>query len=313
MKHPQKPKQEVKQSPAQHSFQSMDGLLGLEEGEQCEEVALSQIVPFERHPFQVKQDDKMKETIESIAEHGVLTPILLRPKGKRQFEVVSGHRRVEACRSLGIETIPALIREMDDDLAVIVMVDSNIQREELLPSERAFAYQMKYEAMKQQGTRSDLNKKSKLDSFQQMGKDSGESGRQIQRYIRLTYLNPDLLASVDGKKLPFLTAVELSYLSLKEQGILWSVMEELQLKPSLEQSILLKELSQTGELNEETASLILAQMKMKETSFSMKKDIASYFPKGTSQKEMEEQILYLLEKWAKKRKKEEEKRRKKES
>lgn len=268
------------------------------------EIALSTLVEFEGHPFKVINDDKMTEMMESIQEYGVLTPIIVRQK-EDKYEIISGHRRKYACEQLGIAKIPAIIKKLDDDEAAILMVDSNIQREEILPSEKAFAYKIKFEALKHQGKRVDLTSdqvgpKSPGElSIEILADESGESKSQIKRYIRLTYLISELLNMVDNKKLSFNTAVELSFLKEEEQNILYNIISGYNQVPSLKQSTTIKELSREGKFDEEVIETLLTE-KTNDTKFNIsKKIIKKYFPKDYTPKQMEEVIYKLLEDWAK--------------
>lgn len=289
-------------SPAKHhTLKNVDTLLGLDEvGESLEDIPLIQLLPFENHPFLVLDDEKMEETRESIAKFGVLVPIIVRPKGRRHYEIVSGHRRVHACQLLGLDNIPAVIRDLDDETATIVMVDSNIQRDSLRYSEKAFAYRMKLEALKQQGQRNDLTSRpvgEKWDSSAQLAQESGDSSRQIQRFIRLTYLISGFLHQVDLKQLPFQTGVELSYLTEIEQEIVFVVMAGTHVRPSLDQAVLLRGHSKAGTLTEDVVRDLLVKKPVVK-GLTIKKDVSRYFPKGTNAKDMEDKIIELLEQWS---------------
>ncbi|MFI3254504.1 MAG: ParB/RepB/Spo0J family partition protein [Eubacteriales bacterium] len=270
------------------------------EGEQVVDLALTSLEPFKNHPFKVLEDSKMDELVESIKNFGVATPIIVREKGRGDYEIIAGHRRTKACEILNLEKIPAFIRDLDDEEAVLYMVDTNIQREEILPSEKGFAYKMKLEAIKRQGERSDLtcaqlgHKSEKTKSVQKVAESSGESRNQVQRYIRLTYLTPLLLDLVDEKKLPFNVAVELSYLTTTEQEF---VLKE-SVIPSLEQATKLKKYSKEGKLTETLIESILSEQKEKEKRTSLKVDTKKYFPKNTTKAQMEEVITELLENWS---------------
>lgn len=306
----------------QHKLKSLDSLLGLDEkGETVEEIPLSQLETFANHPFQVLEDEKMSETVESIRQHGVLVPITVRAKGRRTYEIISGHRRVHACGILNLETIPAVIRELSDEDAIVIMVDSNIQRESLLFSEKAFAYKMKYQALKQQGKRTDLSQGEDLQtedtsgqvdqksedvtsgqvdqklSLHRLSESVGESMKQIQRLMRLTELHPELLALVDQKILPFMVGVECSYLSQEEQEILLEVIKETSKKPSLVQMQGLRALSQAGCLTKEPILSLFVKDMTKPKPLTIKADLSEYFPEGTSQKDMEQVIVELLTQW----------------
>lgn len=282
---------------------SLDTLFG-NENNGIIEIALSTLVEFEGHPFKVVNNEKMTDMIESIKEYGVLTPIIVRQK-EDKYEIISGHRRKFACEQLGITKIPAIIKELDDDEAAILMVDSNIQREEILPSEKAFAYKIKFDALKRQGKRTDLTSaqvgpklKGEL-SIEILADEMGESRNQIKRYIRLTYLITELLDMVDNKKLPFNTAVELSFLREEEQKDLYDIISGYNQIPSLKQSMAIKELSKEGNFDKEVIETLLTE-KTNDTKFNIsKKIIKKYFPKGYTPKQMEEVIYKLLEDWAK--------------
>lgn len=300
-----------KNNPAlQHKLKSLDSLLGLDEkGETVEEIPLSQLETFANHPFQVLEDATMGETVESIRQHGVLVPITVRAKGRRSYEIISGHRRVHACGILNMETIPAVIRELSDEDAIVIMVDSNIQRESLLFSEKAFAYKMKYQALKQQGKRTDLSQGDDLQtdatsgqvdqklSLHRLSESVGESMKQIQRFIRLTELHPELLALVDQKILPFMVGVECSYLTPEEQALLLEVIKETSQKPSLVQMQGLRALSKAGCLTKEPILSLFLKDTTKSKPLTIKADVSQFFPEGTSQKDMEQVIVELLTQW----------------
>ena len=279
--------------------------------EKVMDLSVSDLHPFKNHPFKVLDDDKMRDTVQSIREHGVLVPVLVRPHPDGGYEIVSGHRRHRACLLAGIETIPAIVREMDDDAAILVMVDSNIQRENILPSERAFAYKMKLDALKRQGARTDLTsgqvvQKSRL-SAEIVAEGTGESYKQIQRYIRLTYLIPKLLNMVDEKKIAFNPAVELSYLKQEEQAQLLDAMESEQATPSLSQAQRLKRFSQEDKLSPAVMSAILSEEKkveQEQVSFSAEA-LRKYFPKSYTPQQMETVIFRLLDTWQRKRQQQE--------
>ena len=271
--------------------------------EKVMEIPLSELFSFKDHPFRVKDDDKMQETAESIKEYGVLVPALARPRVDGGYELIAGHRRKRGCELAGLDTMPVIVRDMDDDAAVIVMVDSNIQRESLLPSERAFAYKMKLEAIKHQGARSDITSRQlvgKLEAADIVGRDAGESGRQVQRYIRLTNLIPEILEMVDNKKIALNPAVELSYLKPAEQTMLLDAMDCEQTTPSLSQAQRLKRFSQEGKLTEESMLAIMSEEKKSDIDrISLPRDtIKKYFPKDYTPKQMEDQIIDLLKKWS---------------
>ena len=252
--------------------------------------------PFEKHPYQVREDAAMDELTESIRVHGVLSPLLARPKGEC-YELVSGHRRRLAAQKLGLPTVPVLVREMTDDEAVILMVDSNLQRENLLPSEKAFAYRMKLEAMKHQGKATSRQVVGKLESADEVGQVNGESGRTIQRYIRLTNLVPPLLQMVDDGRIAFSPAVELSYLTRDEQAELWDLIGREDATPSLSQALRMKQLSREAKLTPEVLYAILTEEKpnQKEQVRIKTESLRKYFPRNYSAQQMEREIIKLLE------------------
>ena len=274
--------------------------------EQIMEIPLSQLHPFKYHPFKVRDDEDMEKTVESIKEFGVLTPAICRPDKKGGYEILSGHRRHHASEIAGLETLPCIVRDLDDDAATILMVDSNLQREEILPSERAFAFKMKLDAMKRQGERRDLTSRqvgTKLRSDEELGEQVGESARTIQRYIRLTNLIPELLDMVDEKTLGFNTGVTLSFLDDSQQKDLLSAMDYAQAVPSLEQAQRIKRLAQTNEITQEGMNIILSEEKKQDLDrVTLKHDtLKKYFPKSYTPKQMEDTIIKLLDQWQKKR------------
>ncbi len=264
--------------------------------EYIQQLPPDKLVPFQNHPYQVREDAAMDELMESIRTHGVLSPLLARPKGE-SYELVSGHRRRLAAQKLGLKTVPVLVREMTDDEAVILMVDSNLQRENLLPSEKAFAYKMKLEAIKHQGKATSRQVVGKLESADEVGQGNGESGRTIQRYIRLTNLVPPLLQMVDDGRIAFSPAVELSYLARDEQAELWDLIGREDATPSLSQAIRLKKLSREGGLTAEKLYAILTEEKpnQKEQVRIKTESLRKYFPRNYSVQQMEREILKLLE------------------
>ena len=264
--------------------------------EYIQQLPPDKLVPFQNHPYQVREDAAMDELMESIRTHGVLSPLLARPKGE-SYELVSGHRRRLAAQKLGLKTVPVLVREMTDDEAVILMVDSNLQRENLLPSEKAFAYKMKLEAIKHQGKTTSRQVVGKLESADEVGQGNGESGRTIQRYIRLTNLVPPLLQMVDDGRIAFSPAVELSYLARDEQAELWDLIGREDATPSLSQAIRLKKLSREGGLTAEKLYAILTEEKpnQKEQVRIKTESLRKYFPRNYSVQQMEREILKLLE------------------
>ena len=268
----------------------------------AEFLPIDKLRPFENHPFRVKDDAEMDQLVFSVLTQGLLTPIVVRATDTEEYEVISGHRRLRACQKAGIETVPALIYSMDRDAAIIALVDSNLHREHLLPSEKAFAYKMKMEAMSHQGQRSDLTSSqvaTKLDSASSIGKSQGESRDQVFRYIRLTYLIPEILQMVDEKKIALTPAVELSYLTESQQRDLLETMESEDCTPSLSQSQQLKKLSQSGVLSMDRILELLQQPKANQEEklrFDLK-DIRRYFPKNYTTERIQKTILQLLEKF----------------
>lgn len=290
------------------SLTSYDDIFTSEEGrteakrEKIEEIPLSQLFPFKNHPFKVLDDDRMLEITESIREYGVLVPCIARSRPEGGYELISGHRRRRACELAGLETMPVIVREIDDDRAIIDMVDSNLQRENILPSERAFAFKMKLEALRHQGMRTDLTSRQvggKLESVDEVGKATGDSPRQVLRFIRLTYLIPPMLDLVDERKIAFNPAVELSFLKPEEQKIVMASMENAVTSPSLSQAQRIKKLSQEGELTEAAVDKIFAEIKKPplDVSFLRNPKIRKYFPKSYSDERVAETILKLVEMW----------------
>ena len=270
--------------------------------ERVKEIPLYELHPFRDHPFKIQNNEEMKHLIESVKQFGTITPALARPLPEGGYELISGHRRLAACQVLGIETMPVIIREMTDDEAVIAMVDANLQRETILPSEKAFAYKMKLDAIKHQGKAS-VQVAEKLLSVEKVADDAGESKDQVRRYIRLTHLIPELLSMVDENKIAFNPAVELSYLSRSEQFILLDAIKQNDCTPSHAQSIRLKKLSQEGTLNRDTIFEILAEQKpnQQEQYKFKREDIRKYFPKSYTDKQVYDTVLKLLEQWQRKR------------
>ena len=294
------------------SLSSYDEIFSTEETrsqdnlEKIQNLPLAELHPFQNHPFKVVDDEAMQRTVESVARYGVLAPAIARPRPEGGYEIISGHRRLHAAELAGLKTIPVIVRNMDDDAAVIAMVDANLQRETILPSERAFAYKMKLEAMKHQGQRTDLTSGQvgpKLRSDEQLALDSGESRKQVQRFIRLTELIPELLDMVDQKQLSFNPAVELSYLSQSEQHDLLDAMDYAQSTPSLSQAQRLKKLSQEGTLDLGTMRTIMSEIKKPELGNVTLKDatLRKYFPRSYTPRQMQETIIKLLEQWQKRR------------
>lgn len=267
--------------------------------EYIQQLPPDKLVPFQNHPYQVREDAALSELMESIRTHGVLSPLLARPKWE-SYELVSGHRRRLAAQKLGLKTVPVLVREMSDDEAVILMVDSNLQRENLLPSEKAFAYKMKLEAMKRQGMRTDLTSPqvaAKLRTDDEIAKQAGISGDTVRRYIRLTNLIPSLLQMVDDGRIAFSPAVELSYLTKEEQAELWDLIGQEDATPSLSQAIRMKQLSREAKLTPEVLYAILTEEKpnQKEQVRIKTESLRKYFPRNYSAQQMEREILKLLE------------------
>ena len=299
-------------------LKSVDDIFQTEENradaqrERVQEIPLDQLKPFRNHPFKVRDDQRMIDTVDSIREYGVLVPAIARPDPEGGYELISGHRRKRGCEMAGLQTMPVIIRDLDDDAAVLVMVDSNIQREELLPSERAFAYKMKLEALKHQGARTDRTsgqvvQKSKL-SVEIVAEQAGENYKQVQRYIRLTELISELLDMVDERKLAFNPAVEVSYLKRDEQRMLLEAMDAEQTTPSLSQAQRLKKFSQEGRLTEEAMSAIMSEEKKSDMDkVTLRSDtLRRYFPKSYTPKQMEQTIIKLLDVWQKQRQKNQE-------
>ena len=308
----------MKSSGRKIELTSLDDLFTTEENrqeaklEKIRDIPLSELHPFKNHPFHVRDDEAMMETADSVRQYGVLVPAIARPDPNGGYELVSGHRRHRASELAGMETMPVIVRELDDDAAVLVMVDSNLQRENILPSERAFAYKMKLEAMKHQGARTDLTSvqvEQKLSARDRVAKEAGErSSIQVMRYIRLTNLVPDLLNMVDERKIALTPAYELSFLKKEEQEQLLDAMDSEQATPSLSQAQRLKKFSQEGHLTPDVMSAIMSEEKKSEwdrvtlTSETLRK----YFPKSYTPKKMQETIVKLLEAWQRQRQREQE-------
>ena len=298
-------------------LKSVDDIFQTEENradaqrERVQEIPLDQLKPFKNHPFKVRDDQRMLDTADSIREYGVLVPAIARPDPEGGYELISGHRRKRGCEMAGLQTMPVIIRDLDDDAAVLVMVDSNIQREELLPSERAFAYKMKLEALKHQGARMDLTScqvGTKLRADEKLAESVNESARTVQRFIRLTELISELLDMVDERKLAFNPAVEVSYLKQDEQRMLLEAMDAEQTTPSLSQAQRLKKFSQEGRLTEEAMSAIMGEEKKSDMDkVTLRSDtLRRYFPKSYTPKQMEQTIIRLLDVWQKQRQKNQE-------
>ena len=294
------------------SLSSYDDMFSTEESrqeeqrEQVRQIPIGELFPFKNHPFKVLDDDSMSDTVESVKQYGVLSPLIARPRPKGGYEIISGHRRQHAAELAGLETLPVIVRQMDDDAAIILMVDSNLQREHILPSERAFAYKMKLDAMKNQGTRSDLTSTqvvSKLRSNEKLGAENNQSRETVRRFIRLTNLIPELLDMVDNKTVSFNPAVELSYLSPEQQQEVIRAMDDTQNFPSVSQAKRIKKLAQDGTFTTETVVAIMGEEKKSELdTVTIKNDtLRKYFPRNYTPKQMEDTIIKLLEQWQKKR------------
>ena len=294
------------------SLSSYDDIFSTEESrqeeqrEQVQQIPIGELFPFKNHPFKVLDDDSMSDTVESVKQYGVLSPLIARPRPKGGYEIISGHRRQHAAELAGLETLPVIVRDMSDDAAVILMVDSNLQREHILPSERAFAYKMKLDAIKNQGVRSDLTSPqvaSKFRSDDEVAKGQGISGDTVRRFIRLTNLIPELLDMVDNKTVSFNPAVELSYLSPEQQQEVIRAMDDTQNFPSVSQAKRIKKLAQDGTFTTETVVAIMGEEKKSELdTVTIKNDtLKKYFPRSYTPKQMEDTIIKLLEQWQKKR------------
>ena len=294
------------------SLSSYDDIFSTEESrqeeqrEQVRQIPIGELFPFKNHPFKVLDDDSMSDTVESVKQYGVLSPLIARPRPKGGYEIISGHRRQHAAELAGLETLPVIVRQMDDDAAIILMVDSNLQREHILPSERAFAYKMKLDAIKNQGTRSDLTSTqvvSKLRSNEKLGAENNQSRETVRRFIRLTNLIPELLDMVDNKTVSFNPAVELSYLSPEQQQEVIRAMDDTQNFPSVSQAKRIKKLAQDGTFTTETVVAIMGEEKKSELdTVTIKNDtLRKYFPRNYTPKQMEDTIIKLLEPWQKKR------------
>ena len=307
------------------ALKGLDDLFSTEENrqeeqrEQVQKIPIDALHPFTNHPFKVLDDEAMTRTVESIAQYGVLAPLIARPRPDGDgYEIISGHRRQYAAKLAGLDTLPVIVRQMSDDAAVILMVDSNLQREHILPSERAFAYKMKLEALKNQGARSDLTSDQvgqKLWSVEQVASDAGESKTQIQRFIRLTNLIPELLDMVDEKKISFNPAVELSYLDESQQRDFLEAMRDTQNAPSVSQAQQLKKMAQQGEFSYEKAFDVMGQEKKSEqdTVTIKNETLRKYFPRSYTPRQMEEKIIQLLDAWQQQRQQAKLKKRKQEA
>ena len=270
--------------------------------EQVQQIPIGELFPFKNHSFKVLDDESMQRTVESVEQYGVLSPLTARPRLEGGYEIISGHRRQYAAKLAGLDTLPVIVRQMSDDAAVILMVDSNLQREHILPSERALAYKMKLDAIKNQGARSDLTSRQvvgKLEAADEVGKATDESGRQVQRFIRLTNLVPELLDMVDEKKISFNPAVELSYLDEKQQQDFLEAMDASQNAPSLSQAIRIKKLAQQGEFDYDAVYDIMNEEKKSEldTVTIKNETLRKYFPRNYTPRQMENIIIKLLDQW----------------
>ncbi len=296
-------------SNANLALKGLDEMFSTEESrqeqkrEQVQQIPIEELFPFKEHPFKVLDDEAMQRMVESVAQYGVLAPLIARPRPEGGYEIISGHRRQHAAELAGLDTLPVIVREMTDDAAVILMVDSNLQRENILPSERAFAYKMKLEALKNQGARSDLTsgqfvQKSKL-SIEQVAEGTGEGYKTVQRFIRLTNLIPELLDLVDEKKISFNPAVELSYLDEAQQRDFLQAMDETQNAPSLSQAQRMKKLAQEEKFTYEAAFAIMGEAKKDELDKVVIKNdtLKKYFPRSYTPRQMEDVIIKLLEQW----------------
>ena len=293
------------------SLKGADDIFSTEESrqeqqrEQVQQIPIGKLFPFKNHPFKVLDDESMQRTVESVEQYGVLSPLIARPRPEGGYEIISGHRRQHAAQLAGLETLPVIVRNMDDDAAVLLMVDSNLQRENILPSERAFAYKMKLEAIKNQGARSDLTSPqlaAKFRSDDAVAKDQGISGDTVRRYIRLTSLIPELLDMVDEKKIAFNPAVELSYLDESQQRDFLEAMNDTQNAPSLSQAQRLKKLAQEGHFSYDVAFAVMGEEKKDELDKVVIKNdtLRKYFPRSYTPKQMEDTIIKLLEQWQRK-------------
>ena len=293
------------------SLKGADDIFSTEESrqeqqrEQVQQIPIGELFPFKNHPFKVLDDESMQRTVESVEQYGVLSPLIARPRPEGGYEIISGHRRQHAAQLAGLETLPVIVRNMDDDAAVLLMVDSNLQRESILPSERAFAYKMKLEALKNQGARSDLTSSQvgmKLQALDIVGQEAGDSRNQVHRFIRLTSLIPELLDMVDEKKIAFNPAVELSYLDEKQQRDFLEAMNDTQNAPSLSQAIRLKKLAQEGKFTYEAAFAVMGEAKKDELDKVVIKNdtLRKYFPRSYTPKQMEDTIIKLLDQWQRK-------------
>ena len=293
------------------SLKGADDIFSTEESrqeqqrEQVQQIPIGELFPFKNHPFKVLDDESMQRTVESVEQYGVLSPLIARPRPEGGYEIISGHRRQHAAQLAGLDALPVIVRNMDDDAAVLLMVDSNLQRESILPSERAFAYKMKLEALKNQGARSDLTSTqvvSKLRSNEQLGAENNQSRETVRRFIRLTNLVPELLDMVDEKKIAFNPAVELSYLDESQQRDFLEAMNDTQNAPSLSQAQRLKRLAQEGHFSYDVAFAVMGEEKKDELDKVVIKNdtLRKYFPRSYTPKQMEDTIIKLLDQWQRK-------------
>ena len=293
------------------SLEGADDIFSTEESrqeqqrEQVQQIPIGELFPFKNHPFKVLDDESMQRTVESVEQYGVLSPLIARPRPEGGYEIISGHRRQHAAQLAGLDNLPVIVRNMDDDAAVLLMVDSNLQRENILPSERAFAYKMKLEALKNQGARSDLTSAQvgrKLETADIVGQESGDSRNQVRRFIRLTNLIPELLDMVDEKKIAFNPAVELSHLDTNQQRDFLEAMNDTQNAPSLSQAQRLKRLAQEGHFSYDVAFAVMGEEKKDELDKVVIKNdtLRKYFPRSYTPKQMEDTIIKLLEQWQRK-------------
>ena len=293
------------------SLKGADDIFSTEESrqeqqrEQVQQIPIGELFPFKDHPFKVLDDESMQRTVESVEQYGVLSPLIARPRPEGGYEIISGHRRQHAAQLAGLDALPVIVRQMDDDAAVLLMVDSNLQRENILPSERAFAYKMKLKALKNQGARSDLTSTqlvSKLRSNEQLGAENNQSRETVRRFIRLTNLVPELLDMVDEKKIAFNPAVELSYLDESQQRDFLEAMNDTQNAPSLSQAQRLKRLAQEGHFSYDVAFAVMGEEKKDELDKVVIKNdtLRKYFPRSYTPKQMEDTIIKLLEQWQRK-------------
>lgn len=293
------------------SLKGADDIFSTEESrqeqqrEQVQQIPIGELFPFKNHPFKVMDDESMQRTVESVEQYGVLSPLIARPRAEGGYEIISGHRRQHAAQLAGLDALPVIVRQIDDDAAVLLMVDSNLQRENILPSERAFAYKMKLEALKNQGARSDLTScqvGTKFRADELLAENSSESARNVQRFIRLTSLIPELLDMVDEKKIAFNPAVELSYLDESQQRDFLEAMNDTQNAPSLSQAQRLKRLAQEGHFSYDVAFAVMGEEKKDELDKVVIKNdtLRKYFPRSFTPKQMEDTIIKLLEQWQRK-------------